>query len=52
MKLAWATPVIGAWVAVSPFVLTGPDALRWSNLVFGVAVAIFGYLQIRPMRKQ
>jgi len=23
MKLAWATPVIGAWVAVSPFVLTG-----------------------------
>lgn len=50
MKFPWAIPVIGIWVAVSPFVLPGAEALRWSNLVFGLLIAILGYARSRPAR--
>lgn len=41
--MKWVNVILGLWLAVSPFVITGNN-LKWSNVVFGIVVAIVAYM--------
>ena len=42
MTAYWVTLIAGVWVALSPFFVTG-SSLKWSNVVFGIAIASLTY---------
>lgn len=50
---SWLAALVGLWVLVSPFVLSGPIAsgtAMWSNVVAGIAIAVltaYGAYSIR-----
>jgi len=41
--MKWVNVVLGLWVLVSPFVITG-NSLKWSNVIVGIIVAIVAYV--------
>ena len=42
MTAYWVTLIAGVWVALSPFFLLA-STLKWSNVVFGIAIAALTY---------
>lgn len=44
MWYQWLTVLFGLWVLVSPFILTQASTLKWSNVIFGILVAVFAYM--------
>lgn len=43
--MKWVNVILGLWLAVSPFVISGaPNTLKWSNVIFGVIVAVVAYM--------
>lgn len=40
--MKWLNVVLGLWVAVSPFIISG--SLTWSNVIAGVIIAVVAYM--------
>jgi len=41
--MKWLNVILGLWVAVSPFVISG-STLQWSNVIVGIVVAVLAYM--------
>jgi hypothetical protein len=42
--LSWVNAVLGVWLIIAPFILgfSGMTGSKWTNIVVGVGIAIFG----------
>lgn len=41
--MKWINVILGLWVLVSPFIITG-TGLKWSNVIVGIVIAILAYM--------
>ena len=41
--MKWLNVLLGLWVVVSPFLITG-GGLKWSNVIVGIVIAVLAYM--------
>jgi len=41
--MKWLNVILGLWVVVSPFLITG-GGLKWSNVIVGIVIAVLAYM--------
>lgn len=41
--MKWLNVILGLWVVVSPFIITG-NGLKWSNVIVGIVIAVLAYM--------
>jgi hypothetical protein len=41
--MKWLNVILGLWVVVSPFFMSG-NGLKWSNVIVGIVIAVMAYM--------